>query len=938
MLERNRRQAKFAVIAEFLAVLFIAGTLNAQIPNDNLFKDMRWRNIGPANMSGRVTDVEAVNDDFRIVYVGAASGGVWKSENAGNTWRPIFDNYGAASIGDLAIAPSNPDIVWVGTGEANNRNSVAWGNGIHKSTNAGASFEHMGLEDTHQIARVRIHPDNPNIVYVAAMGHLWGWSGDRGLFKTTDGGRTWTKLTNGLPDDGMHGANDLVIDPENPNTLYVTIYKRQRLAYRYDGGSAEGGIYKTTNGGNSWKKLVNGLPEGQTGRIGIDIYRSDPGILVALIEAEQSPESTLGEWSTMRGATHQSLDVPYSGIYRTENGGDSWEYLNTFNNRPLYFSQIRINPLDDQLVYVMTQSFRISEDGGKTLSNISGRTHPDYHAMWIDPNNKDRFYVGNDGGVILSHDQGNSYIYFDNIPIGQFYAISVDMREPYYIYGGLQDNYTWGGPSRSRDSEGILNDHWFTISGGDGFHTQVDPTDWRTVYSESQGGRIGRRNVETRQSTGIRPNRNNTSNWDEYDYTTDMNERERQRTNLRQVFRFNWSSPILLSPHNPHTVYFGGNHLFKSLNRGDNWTIISPDLSKNDKSKQQPSGGLTPDNTAAETHGTLITISESPVTPGVIWIGTDDGNVQLTRNGGERWENLSMNIPDVPSELWVSRIIASHADERTAFLTIDGHRSDNFQPWVFKTTDYGTTWTNIGSSLPDGHSIYVIKQDPKNPDLLFVGSEFDIFASTDAGNTWFSILKNMPNVAFHDLVIHPRDGDLIAATHGRALWIMDDITPLQQFTEEVRRSDAFLFESRPAVQWRNISRGFGNWRGDFFFRGENPPSGANIHYYLKSEPRDEILLEISDITGRFKHTAVVSPEPGINRYNWNMRFDPPQLTPEQRAELQQSGRGRGGRGFGRGRVRLQAEPGTYLVKLTVDGKTIEGSITIRPDPILKNNE
>lgn len=926
MLKRNRGQAKLSVLTAVLIVLSASPALFAQVSNDDLFRDMKWRNIGPANMSGRVSDVEALDDDYRVIYIGAASGGVWKSKNGGTTWDPIFENYGVASIGDIDIAQSNSNVVWVGTGEANNRNSVAWGNGVYKSSNGGETFVHMGLEDTHQIARIRIHPRNPNTVYVAAMGHLWGWSGDRGLFKTTDGGNTWTKLTNGLPDDGMHGANDLVIDPVNPNTLYVTMYKRQRKAYRYDGGSLEGGIYKSTDGGMSWRKLTNGLPEGQTGRIGIDIYANDPNILVALVEAEQSPESKLGEWSTMRRATHQSLDVPYSGIYRTEDGGSSWEYLNTFNNRPFYFSQIRINPSDDQLVYVLTQSFRISEDGGKTLRNISGKTHPDYHAMWIDPHNKERFYIGNDGGVYLSQDQGETYVFYDNVPIGQFYAISVDMREPYYIYGGLQDNYSWGGPSISRDSEGILNDHWFTISGGDGFHTQVDPTDWRTVYSESQGGNIGRRNVETRQSTSIRPNQNNTSNWDMY---------VEEQTNGRRGFRFNWSSPFILSPHNPHTLYFGGNHLFKSLNRGDNWTIISPDLSTNDKSKQQPSGGITPDNTAAETHSTIVTISESPRKPGLIWVGTDDGNVQITRNDGGFWEDVTQNISDVPKELWVSRIAASASDEGTAYVTFDGHRSDNFEPWVFKTTDYGKTWKNIGSTLPYGHSIYVIKEDVKNPDLLFVGSEFEIFASIDAGESWFSILNNMPNVAFHDLVIHPRDGDLIAATHGRALWIMDDITPLQQLTDSVLQSEVYLFESRPAVRWRNVSRGFGNWRGDFVFRGENPPSGANIHYYLGSEHPDGITLEISNITGDMKHTTTVDGDRGVNRYTWNMRFDPPEITPEMREQMQVRIQQGGGRGRGRRFARWQAEPGTYLVKIIVGGETYKSTITIRQDPLMK---
>ncbi|MFC1554807.1 hypothetical protein ACFL7D_09250 [candidate division KSB1 bacterium] len=904
-------------------ILIFTGLGVSQTADNMYFKDLRWRNIGPASMSGRVTDIEALDNDFKTVYAAAASGGVWKSVNAGNTWEPIFEKYGVASMGDIDIAPSDPDIIWVGTGEANNRNSVAWGNGIYKSVDGGETFVHLGLEETHQIARIRIHPENPDIVYVAAIGHLWGWSGDRGVFKTTDGGKTWTKLINGLPNDGKHGANDLVMDMNNPNTLYVNMYKRIRTAFGYDGGSTEGGIFKTTDGGRSWKKLTKGLPAGQTGRIGLDIYSKDPRILVALVEAEQSPESRLDEWSTMRGATHQSLDTPYSGVYRSENGGDSWEYLNTFNNRPFYFSQIRINPSDEQIVYVLAQSLQISMDGGKTLRNIGGVAHPDFHAMWIDPNKKDRFYIGNDGGVFISHDQGENYLMFDNVPVSQFYAISVDMREPYWIYGGLQDNNSWGGPSNSRDAQGILNDHWFNINGGDGFHTQVDPSDWRIVYCESQGGRISRINVETRVRQSISPNRNNTINWEDH---------LKMQTNGREGFRFNWSSPIVLSPHNPKTVLFGGNHLFRSVDRGDTWEIISPDVSTNDVNRMQPSGGMTPDNTAAEVHCTIITISESSIRPGIIWVGTDDGNVQVTRNSGMTWENVSGNIFGVPSGLWVSRVAASNFDLGTAYVTIDGHRSDNFQPWVFKTTDFGRTWENIGAGLPADHPVYIIKEDIKNPDLLFAGTEFEVFASVDGGNNWFSILNNMPNVAFHDLVIHPRDGDLIAATHGRAVWIMDDITALQQLTPDVKHSEAYLFDSRPAVVWQRVSRGAASYRGDFHYGGENPRTAANVHFFIGSEPSGDVILEISQMNSELKHTTAVDVSVGVNRYEWNFRFDPPQVSAEQRGQMQQMSQ-RGGRGFG-GRG-ASAGPGTYLVKLTVNGKTYTNTLVVRSDPLLE---
>lgn len=950
------------ILLTSIAFFLFAGAVFAKSLEENLIKDIRWRNIGPANISGRISDIEALDDDFTTVLVASASGGVWKSTNAGIAFEPIFDKYGSASIGDVAFFQKDPNIIWVGTGEKNSRNSVAWGDGIYKSTDGGKTFTNMGLRDTHTIGKVITHPTDPDIVYVAATGHTWGYSGDRGLFKTTDGGKTWQKLTNGLPDDGKTGAIDIVMHPENPDVLYVSFWQRLRQPYCFDSGGPNGGIFKTTNGGKSWQKLNKGLPEGDTGKIGLAISRSNPKVLMAIIEARESND----------------LSVPGSGVYRSEDNGETWKYVNTYNRRPYYYSHVYINPLDDQRVYVLTTRYMRSEDGGKTLTEAFGdlpqALHEDYHAMWFDPNNKDRYYIGTDGGCYLTHDHGNNNIYFDNFVIAQFYAIGVDMREPYWVYGGLQDSETWGGPSRSRDSD-ILNDHWFEIGpSSDGFHAQVDPTDWRTVYFEGQNGNIMRFNVETREWVRIRPTRYNIVNYDEY--ITAAIERQQEERGWDTAFRFNWSNPIVMSPHNPRTIFFGGNHLFKTLDRGDNWQIISPDLSKNDPAKTQRKSA----HTENQGYASIITISESPIKPFLIWVGTDDGNVQLTRDGGVTWRNVRNSVPGVPDDLWVSRVEASHFEEGTAYLTFDGHRSDNFQPWVFKTIDYGQTWTNISNNIPDGHSVYVIKEDLKNPNLLFVGTEFAAFYSINGGRSWTKLNNNLPTVAIHDLIIHPRDGDLIAGTHGRGIWILDDITPLQQATEEVLAAGAHLFENRVVTRWLNIRRGAARYRGHFIFRGQNPPNNAIISYYLKSTPQTKVQLEISDISGYLKRTVILPGEAGINRYIWNMQFDPTPLqqgvfnlrneiaearSNEERQRVISSARSRlynlvvnqrehefleqtlqqfasGGRGRRRGEVGqaqgFDAEPGEYIVKMTVSSQTYTSTITIRPDPILKEGK
>lgn len=948
----------------FAAVTALApGPLAAQVPDSALLASFKWRNIGPANMGGRIVDIEAVESSFRIVFLASASGGVWKSTNAGTTWEPIFDHYPSASIGDIAIFQPDPDIIWVGTGEANNRNSVAWGDGIYKSVDGGRTFVNKGLQDTGHIARVVPHPSDPNTVYVAAVGHLWGYSGTRGLFKSTDGGDTWVKLTNGLPDDGRTGSTDLVMDPNNPEVLYTAFYHRLRRPWTFHSGGPNGGIFKSTDGGASWAKLTTGLPPGETGRIGLAIYRQDPRILMAIVEAARTDD----------------LSKPGSGIYRSEDGGDTWIYVNTYNNRPFYYSQIRINPLNDQRVYVLTTRFMVSEDGGRTLKNgsLDQEIHGDFHAMWLDPNDTDRFYIGEDKGPFLTHDHGEHFQFFDNIAIGQYYRIGVDMRDPYYVYGGLQDNGTYGGPSFGRDARGILSDDNWKLHWGDGQDIQVDPTDWRTLYTEAENGSFRRYDVETHRFSGSRPQPTNITNFANVVGSVSPGD---------TPFRFNWSAPLVMSPHDPRTLFLGGNYLFKTVDRGETWTIISPDLSTKDsvKTARGQSGGITPDNSGAETHGSITSVAQSSLTPGVIWVGTDDGNIQITRNGGVSWTNVRDNVPEVPSGIWVDRVEASHFDEGTAYVAFDGHRSDVFTPWIFKTADYGASWTNITNNMPDGQVVHVVREDHKNRNLLFAGTEFAVFVSLNGGSRWTRLMNDMPTVAMQDLVIHPRDNDLVAGTHGRSIWILDDLAPLQQLTPEVLAVDAHLFENRPATLWENTSRG--GQRGHDWFAGENPATivltssvpraqfrnTATVSYYLRTSPDAPVTLEIADIPGRSTHSAVLNSEPGIHRYRWDLQFDPPPLTAAQRSEVTQVferairefpfAQGQLQRAFARfqqaqtpleeySALQLlvasrfpgglgeeftlsEAGPGSYMLKMTVDGETYAGTLTVRADPMV----
>ena len=857
---------------KYLLLLIIPFVANSQ--SQTPLNAFQWRNIGPANQGGRIVDIEALDDQFRKVWMATGSGGVWYSENAGTTWTPIFDNYSTASIGDIAVYQQNPSVIWVGSGEANNRNSVSWGDGVFLSTDGGKTFKNVGLNDTHQIARVLTVPDNPEALCVCAIGHLWGTSGERGLFKTIDGGQTWEKLTNGLPNDQKTGCTDLIMDPNNSNVMYTAFYERLRQPWHFESGGDNGGIFKTTDGGKSWIKLSTGLPEGSTGRIGLAIYQQNPDIVMALVEAERS----------------DTLSVPGSGVYRSENGGQDWTYVNTYNNRPFYYSQIRINPKDDQRVYLLTTRFMVSEDGGKTLRNGSPdeEVHGDFHAMWLDPTDRDRYYLGADKGMSITHDHGTKFQLFDNLPIAQFYRIGVDHRDPYYIYGGLQDNGFYATASFSRDIRGILNDSNWKVHWGDGQYTATDPDDWRNVYTSAENGSLNKYDPVTHRINRISPNMKNITNLSDYYTEEDFKP--------HSPIRYNWSAPFHLTP--SKTLYYAGNHIFKSTDSGKTWVIISPDLSTKDtiKTRYRASGGITPDNSGAETHCTVSTMSISTLDEQVIWAGTDDGLLYISRDGGINWTSIRENIKTVPEGLWVSRVEASLHVPGRVYVTFDGHRSDKNAPYLFVTENYGKSWKPLMGSLPADMVIRVIREDLVNPDLLYIGTETGIWISIDRGESWFRFMRNMPTVSVYDIAIHPRDHALVAGSHGRSLFVMDNIHALQQLNAAVLASDFHLFEQPVATIWENVSRG--GQRGHFLYAGDNPDVirpvssiprarfevDVPLYFYAGKEDSVDLTIEISNGSDLF--TKSFKSGPGVNKFVWNREFDPNPYNVDQQTQLE----------------------------------------------------
>jgi len=961
---------------------------------DPLLKRFVFRSIGPASMGGRIDDITAVEQNPYIIYVGFATNGVWKSTNNGTTFQPIFDTYGTHSIGDIAIAPSDPNIVWVGTGEANNRQSSTFGDGIYKSTDAGKTFTKMGLEDSQTIARIVVDPKDPNIVYVAVLGHLFGPNKERGVYKTTDGGKTWNNVKFIDEDTGF---TDIAIDHTDSKVLYAASYQRRRTNFGFNGGGPGSGIWKTIDAGKTWKKLEgSGLPEGLLGRIGLDVSRSNPNVIYAQMEVGAST-GTGGEEPTPGGPapspspspsaspspaaspTPTPLDPKKSGVWRSDDKGKTWRIVSNENNRPMYYSQIRVDPTNPENVFVGGLNFSKSTDGGKTFKSLQqGIAHSDNHAIWINPKNGDNIMVGNDGGLNVSYDQGTTWEFVNTIPAAQFYAIGVDMRKPYYVYGGLQDNGSWGGPSQTRNNQaGITNADWYRVGGGDGFYTQVDPTDYNIVYAESQGGAMQRLDLRTGRSVSIRPRGvprrpgggrgqpsaspspgASPSASPAASPTPDPQAQlaafaaaqgiggfggANLQSNVvptppaNEVYRFYWNTPLYLSPHNPRVVYAGGNRLFRSMDRGDTWTATI-DLSKQIDRNTLPIMGVPGKDPMASKHdgytgyGYVVTVAESPKLPGILWVGTDDGNVQVSRDGGATWTNVSKNVPGIGETYHISRVEPSHFDAGTCYLAVDGHRLDDLKPYLFVTRDYGVTWTSIVNNLPKWGTVNVVREDAKNKDLLYVGTEYGLYISLNGGAEWKPFMSGMPTIRVDDILVHPRDNDLIVGTHGRGIYIIDDITPLQAMSQKVLDSEVTLFDVRPGTIWQNDPRLGRYWGGAKLFRGTNPAAGTAISYYLKSAPSGEVKMTISDYSGKVVRNIVGTNEVGLNRVQWNLRGDPPPRPPGG-GGFGGGGGGGGGGGFAALLAQgLPLEAGTYNVTLTVNGKDYKTKVVVENDP------
>ena len=862
------------------AVVAAAVPLAAQRLDSASVAGLRWRNVGNANFMGRLVDVVGIPGPSKTIFVSAAAGGIWKSMNNGITWRPVFDDKRIASMGMLAIAPSDTNIVWTGTGEPNSRNSIEPGGGIYKSTDGGITWTLKGLEKTGHIGGIAVHPTNPNIVYVAALGQAWKTNPERGLYKTSDGGTTW-QLVKFISDKA--GFVDVDLDPSNPNTVWASSWERIRTPYSLKSGGPGSGLWKSTDAGATWTEVKgNGFPTGLKGRIRIDIAPSNPRIMYTMVEAQRPELSTT--------VVIPERNPPLNGLYRSADGGATWTQQNNINVRPFYYSNVEVDPKNADRVYFSSTQLQVSDDGGKTSRGAKQGTHIDDHAIWIDPSDPERIMVANDGGITISSDKGGNWIQGQNLPIAQYYEVSYDMAVPYNICGGAQDNGTWCGPSKRRGPVG--NAYWFTIQGGDGFYAAQDPTDPNIVYGESQAGNAGRLNLKTGERRSFqKPQWQPTYRmWEdsiavvrgdplkapsrELAATLTALRAQQVKDSIDLNMRYNWNSPFFISPHNNKVIYFAGNRLLKSSDQAESFHLVSPDLSKKIAAKLDTSltwtGGITLDATGAETYGTIVTIAESPIKPGILYSGTDDGNVWKSHNDGAAWENLTARFPGLPPETYVARVEPSHFDTLTFYVAFEGHRSGDFTPYVYSTNDGGKTFKSIAAGLPnDSPADYLraLKADNRNPNLLFVGSSISVYASLDRGATWFKFAANLPSVPVYDLKIHPRDGELIAATHGRGFWIVD-ITPLQQVTAATVASNQ-LFAPKTAMQWGEAPAlaASGNGNAQDFFQTPSPAYGAAISYRVTSGTGTARIL-ISDVGGDTIANLTGPGTPGLHTVTW----------------------------------------------------------------------
>lgn len=865
----------------FVAVCTVLGA-HAQSPvNSSTFGVMDARSMGPGTMSGRITSIQGVQTDDKILYVGTAGGGVWKSTNAGASYKPVFDKY-CQSIGAVAVDQKKPNVVYVGTGESNMRNSVSIGVGMYKSTDAGDNWKAIGLDSTEHISKIVIHPENSDVIYVAVPGPLWSDSKHRGLYKSTDGGEHWEKI---LYKDEKTGCADILINPKNPNILYASMWQFRRQPYSFNSGGTGSGLYKSTDGGKTWIELKEGLPEKPFGRIAMALAPSEPTKMLAIVESNNT------------------------GLYISDDGGEHWKNQSATMNtvaRPFYFATIEIDPKDPKRVYRPAFEFAYSDDGGYSFSSASGEggwVHSDMHALWINPNNTNILYVGTDGGIYTSIDRGVTWRFSHNLPVGQFYHVSYDMQDPYHVYGGLQDNGSWMAPSAAPG--GIGNGSWLRVGGGDGFWTQPD-IDGKTVYAEYQGGNMQRTVIATGKSEDIQP----------------------QKTLKEEKLRWNWNTPIVLGSKNPKNLYVGAQYLYKSTDQGRNWKRISPDLTTNDKNKQkqEDSGGLSADNTSAENHCTIFTVAESPLDENLIWVGTDDGNIQYSLNGGTSWVNVSNTIAlsGAAKGAWVSSIEPSHFDKNTVYATLENHMYGDHACYLIKSTDMGKSWKLISSKEFKSFA-HKICEDPSNPKLLFLGTEMGIYSTLDGGENWFLLKNGIPEYALvRDIKIHPRTHDLILGTHGRGIYILDDIRAIRNLTADIWNQDVYLFPT-PDITLNNGRFGWGGSEISGGWYCGNPASIQSIDYYLKDRlSSGKADVEIYDANGKLLQSIPGGKRKGINKVYWNMRGTPPRVAA-------------GSTKFdGAGFTAPMVLPGTYTVKLKVKDKVYEGKINCVHDKLNKD--
>lgn len=830
--------------------------------SEMLFKNLKARSIGPAVMGGRVSDLALDPRNPAVFYVGLATGGVFKTSDNGVTFSPIFDKQSSLSIGAVAIAPSDSDVVWVGTGEANDRNSSEWGDGVYRSTDGGGSWENVGLKESRAIARIVVDPRKPEVAYVAAMGNLWKDGGERGLYKTTDGGKTWKLVLKApSPNDVRTGCGDVALDPAQPDTIYAALYARQRTPWSFaygtiaTNGADVGGIFKSTDGGATWKKCAGGLPP-QTGRIGLAVTPANPKVVMAVVQSDANGASDLRDIHSKAG-----------GVFRSEDGGEKWARMNDIDPRPFYFSQIRLDPANDKRVYLLGMAVLASDDGGKDFrEDLSEKVHPDCHALVIQngsapapapgkPNDKsgekkapkppvsERMILGTDGGVYQSYAAGKGWEHLNRIPAGEFYRITLDDLQPYYrVAGGLQDNESFAGPSQVPSKEGIRNSDWLALGGGDGFYVAFDPANPQIYYAESQEGSVHRFNSATGERRQLQP----------------------APPEGQQRYRFHWNAPLIRSSHQPGVLYLAANRVFRLTDQGEHSQVISPDLTKNDAERVNASGS------GAENFGVIYSLAESPAKAGELWAGTDDGRLWVTENDGGSWSELTANLPEPARGQWVVRIEPSAKDPKVAYVVTNAYRQGDDRPTILRTADLGKTWQSaVGEGLPPNDPVEVVREDPVNPKLLYAGTHRGLFGSFDQGAHWMHV-AGLPNVRVDDIQIHPRSADLVVATHGRSIFILDDSRAFRELSPEILAKPAHLFSVAP-VFGRYLNPGFADNHGKGVYRGENPPEGALFTTWIKEYTGDEAKIAISNAAGQPVANLKLSGAPGLSRVNWDLR-------------------------------------------------------------------